>query len=134
MHSGRLHGYGGTQYQSIVAAQTDDQYESAKRVKQGIIASEDRMIETIIKKTNGYTPAENYHQKYFLRHASRSWNYLTSFYGDENTFLHSPLATKLNALAGGYLTKAELICMIKEDELFKKEREKLLSLITGLKW
>ncbi|AOM83358.1 Peptide methionine sulfoxide reductase MsrA [Salisediminibacterium beveridgei] len=96
--------------------------------------SENRIIETIIIQSGRFTPAENWHQKYFLRQASRSWNELVDYFGDEAALLRSTIAAKLNALVKGYLTKAEVIHMIKEDDLFSSEREELLALVTRLKW
>lgn len=134
IHSGKLHGYGGKQYQSLIAAKDEKQLRMAEKVKQELMEIENRLIETVILQSNTYTPAENWHQKYLLRRSSRSWNELLDYYGDESALLRSSLAAKLNALAGGFLTKTELIRLITEDQLFSSEREQLLALVADLKW
>lgn len=89
------------QYQNVILAETEDQYEAILDFLAASAFSRDE-IETRIETLSQFHPAENYHQKYNLR--GKRW--LTESFDeagyDAEDIRESPAAAKLNAHVAGH--------------------------------
>ncbi|MCA9491709.1 MAG: peptide-methionine (S)-S-oxide reductase [Myxococcales bacterium] len=65
-------------------------------------------VSTAIEQAGTFTRAEDYHQKYELRHVGPVWAELTAAYPDLDDLLRSTAAARMNAYAGGYLPQDQL--------------------------
>ena len=96
-HHYRIKG-GKNQYASRIFYTNEDQRKPAEKSKSKKEQNEN--VATKIQELN-FTAAENYHQKYRLRHSNMMENFSKM---NPEEFRDSPLAAKLNAYAAGYLT------------------------------
>lgn len=134
LHSGKQHGYGGTQYQSLLITENTEQLQLAKNMMQRYLEEEEREIETVVQINKPFTSAEMYHQKYMLRNRTRSWEYLVSSFDSETLCIRSTFTARLNALAAGDLTKQALAEMLKHSVDFADEQDDYFSLLNQMKW
>lgn len=134
LHSGKQHGYRGTQYQSLLITETAEQLQTAKEMIQRYRKTENREIETVLTMNKPFTSAEMYHQKYMLRNRTRSWKELLGLFDSEEACIRSTYAARLNALASGELTKQELQSILKHSVDFSGEEEIFTSFLDRMKW
>jgi hypothetical protein len=64
-------------------------------------------VKTLVVPIHSFTPAEDYHQKYILKHHFLKKEILR-FYPDHKDFIDSTAAARLNGYAGGYGTMEQL--------------------------
>ena len=61
-----------------------------------------RKVETAIEPLRSFTPAEDYHQKHYLRAAKTIAAALHRVYPDEHDFVASTAAARVNGYLGGH--------------------------------
>ncbi|PRO64811.1 hypothetical protein C6I21_12945 [Alkalicoccus urumqiensis] len=115
LHSGRQHGYGGTQYQSVLLYLDEEQKEAAFSVKQNLEQG-GRDIETRIESAGSFHRAEEYHQKYQLKRFPHAWSAVEQYFESSPSAAASEMAMRLNALAAGELSKAEVLAFLSAPE------------------
>ena len=64
-------------------------------------------VSTAVLPFDGFTLAEDYHQKYWLRRFTAATREIEAVYPQLSDFVRSTVATRLNALVGGGGTRAE---------------------------
>lgn len=92
------------QYATFVLTHSDEQAKQAR-------ASRDRIgddVETDIRPAGEFWRAEDYHQKYRLRHQRELHDALVAHFGSDRAFVDSTAAARINGLLGGYGSKANL--------------------------
>jgi len=87
------------QYISLILYETPEEKEEAGRSMKESQAKFRRPITTEISPLGGFHQAELYHQKYLLRNTHQLFDSLKL---EGQALVDSKLATKLNAIAGGY--------------------------------
>jgi len=87
---------------SIVFYHNTDQKRVALESKQREEARVGTTIFTDIVPMSDFYLAEDYHQKYYLRHESDLVTKLNIIYPDDEDFIASTAAARLNGYAGGY--------------------------------
>ena len=83
------------QYINAVFYATEDQKKMAEASKP------DGEVNTAVLPLKSFTPAEDYHQKYHLRHSELMEDF-RRMYSSEEEFINSAAATRANAAAAGY--------------------------------
>lgn len=92
------------QYATFVLTHDEEQAQQAR-------ASRDRIgddVETDIRPAGEFWRAEDYHQKYRLRHQRELQNALLAHFGSDRALVDSTEAARINGLLAGYGTKAGL--------------------------
>jgi peptide-methionine (S)-S-oxide reductase len=95
------------QYMSIILYNSEEQRkEAVKSMKQREKLLGTKII-TLIEKAGVFTPAEDYHQKYYLKNSSLMKD-LTAYYSKEQGITDSTAAARINGYLAGYGTIEEL--------------------------
>jgi peptide-methionine (S)-S-oxide reductase len=107
-HNPTVSGYS-RQYRNAILYHDEEQRELAE-VSRGetALARGGVRIVTAIEPLGTFTRAENYHQKYSLRHTSLVYEELRAYYPNERDFIDSTSAARLNGYAGGNGTAVRL--------------------------
>jgi peptide-methionine (S)-S-oxide reductase len=92
------------QYASLIFYAGDEEKRQAEASRARISAKRGA-ISTEIVPAGEFYRAEDYHQKYYLRHSSTATKWLRAIYPRTPDFVDSTAAARLNALFGGDLTK-----------------------------
>jgi methionine-S-sulfoxide reductase len=88
------------QYRAVVLYQDDTQRDAAQRSKEALMAAGLAVATVIVPLTTFYL-AETYHQKYILQNTPLMAD-IKSIYPDEQDWLNSTAAARLNGYLGGY--------------------------------
>ncbi|SDN21202.1 peptide-methionine (S)-S-oxide reductase [Alkalicoccus daliensis] len=134
LHSGKNHGYGGRQYLSLLLFRSNEEKQTALKVRTIYEERKGSKIDTELSAFQSFYPAENYHQKYSLRRFKKAWEPLQNHFSSEEDIRDSLLAAKLNAAAQGELTMNEIysnLSLWTADENQQQEWKKLLQ---SVKW
>ena len=98
-----------TQYASLVLAHDDRQLEIARDRGQRAATILGRPLATRIELLREFWPAEDYHQKYYLRNDRVLFGEFRSmFYDDETALRESTAAARVNSYVAGEGTRAQL--------------------------
>lgn len=94
-----------TQYMSRIFYHNDYQKRTAKESKDELGKELGKEIKTVISKFEEFYPAEDYHQKYYLKHHQKFLEVYKSIYPDHEDFLNSTAVSRVNgyAVGDGYL-------------------------------
>ena len=113
------------QYMSIILYNSEDQRREAvasmkKREKQM-----GTKISTLIEEAGTFTPAEDYHQKYYLKNSTLLKD-LKTYYSEERGITDSTAAARINGYLAGYGTFEDLEKEINSFGLSREGKELLL--------
>lgn len=95
------------QYRSAVFYRSGAQRSVADASLQQAARERDQAIETAVEEHQGFTLAEDYHQKYLLCREAPVLAEFLAIYPESDRFLHSTAVTRANAFCGGH--GAELV-------------------------
>jgi len=98
----------GTQYRSALFYHNATQRDIAEAIKAELEEGTDRTIYTGFEEYGGFTLAEDYHQKWSLRHAQQLMNEFGVIYPALDDFIGSTAVTRANGVVGGYPNAALL--------------------------
>ena len=90
------------QYQAILFWHDDVQRETAEIRARGIADSRGRPVRTELRAYERFWPAEDYHQKYYLRGKQALAASIRARFDSEEAFVHSPVVARVNAHLGGH--------------------------------
>lgn len=96
------------QYMSLILVRDEGQRRSAERSKQAEEQRRGLPLATEILSDWSFTPAEAYHQKYWLRSDALLLRELSAVYRGEEDLVGSTAAARINGYLGGYGTLEEL--------------------------
>ena len=93
---------GSRQYMSAVFYRNDVQKKLALETRDREQARRSAHIATEVLPEMGFYVAENYHQKYLLRHEASLMREFQSMYPDPRDFMNSTAAARVNGYLGGH--------------------------------
>lgn len=115
-----------TQYKAILFYHDEEQLKIARETRDALSAGKGRPVRTEVRPYAGFTRAEDYHQKYYLRSSGRVYGELKRRYRDDREFVDSTAAARINGYLGGFGTRKELEAEIGEFDLSGEARDALL--------
>ena len=92
----------GTQYRSVIFYHNDEQRRLAVESGKRLEARLGKKVHTEIRPFTGFYLAEDYHQKYFLRHVALLRLEYAGIYPDSMDFVSSTAVARVNGYLGGY--------------------------------
>jgi peptide-methionine (S)-S-oxide reductase len=98
----------GSQYRSILICENQEQYAAVQKSAAIVEKRAGRPIQTEVVVDKPFYSAEDYHQKWKLRQRRELFAELGKNFSTEGELLGSFAATKLNAIVGGHMSKAEI--------------------------
>lgn len=99
---------GMTQYKNAIFYHNDEQRREAMASKDALEQNAGKTVRTDIVPLKAFTLAEDYHQKYLLKHSALK-HLLDKFYTRHADLVDSTAAARLNGYAGQNGTKAQLL-------------------------
>ncbi|MNS24739.1 Peptide methionine sulfoxide reductase MsrA [compost metagenome] len=129
-----INDYKGRQYRSLVLYHNEQQKAKAEQVIREREREGRAKPETEISPYISFYPAEERHQKYYLHRYPNAVEKLSSIYPSHQELLSSTLAARLNGLAKGYTNLAQIKQEIAGWPMRMDHRERLIDLISGIKW
>ena len=96
-----------TQYKNAIFYHNEEQHQQANASKQALEQRTGKRVQTSILPLKSFTLAEDYHQKYLLKHSVLK-NLLDKYYPHETQLVSSTAAARLNGYAGQNGTKEQL--------------------------
>ena len=88
------------QYRNAVFYLSEEQRIQAKQSRADIRKIKNRPVYTAIEKAGNFYSAEDYHQKYYLRRLDKLIGEFKQIYPDNNQFVASTAAAKINGYLG----------------------------------
>lgn len=133
-HPTNINGYKGRQYQSLLFYRSEEQREIIERVKGQKEREKSERLETDVLPFDAFHPAEERHQKYYLKRHPDALEKLSSLYPTLNELESSTLAARLNGLAKGYTNRGRILRELDEWPITPEHRETLVRLLKSIKW
>ena len=119
----------GTQYRSILLCEDEAQFATANASIAELETKLGSKVRTDVLVGQPFYPAEGYHQKWKLRQRPAIFDDLATNFETEAALLRSFAATKLNAIAGGHLSRSEVESFGAKLQLSTGSFELLISLL-----
>lgn len=120
----------GRQYRNAVFYRTEEQRKEAEQTSRTIAEEKKRPVHTAIEKAGDFYPAEDYHQKYYLRRTEQLFNEFRLLFPDEEQFAASTAATRINGYLGCNGQKEDLQSEIGQLGLSLKAQNYLVEFLT----
>lgn len=129
-----INDYKGRQYLSLLLFHDAEQERAIQHCIEQRIDSGDRRPETEIAPYTVFYPAEERHQKYYLKRFPDALAKLSQLYPSQEEIDGSTIAARLNGLAKGYTSLERIRNEIMEWAISLPERGRILELITKIRW
>ena len=91
-------------------------------------------IETEISPYTRFTPAEERHQKYYLKRYPKALKQLEGLYPDRELLTNSTFAARLNGFVKGFGTKDSMLKEISKWSIGEDEKVFLTGFFSTMKW
>ena len=88
------------QYRNAVFSLSEEQRIQAEQSREDIGKIKNRPVYTAIEKAGDFYPAEDYHQKYYLRRLDKLIGEFKQMYPDNDQFVASTAAARVNGYLG----------------------------------
>jgi peptide-methionine (S)-S-oxide reductase len=119
------------QYKAIIFTHDEQQLRLASESRQRLQAKLGRTIHTEIVPYSRFYPAEDYHQKYYLRMNRRVLSQFQRAYPDAAGLMNSTAAARVNGFLGGHGTEQMLVRDIEGLGLSEAARAEIEELVRG---
>lgn len=122
------------QYISLVVFQNSQQQQKAEKIKKIEEERQGKEIQTEFQIATPFYPAEDYHQKYFLRRFKEATKKVQSLFSDEEGFIRSTISARLNGFIRENISLPDVKEEIKTWGLSEEDLMELQEMIATLKW
>lgn len=119
------------QYMNAVFYHNEAQQRLALASKKQIADKSKGEVYTEVLSAIEFYPAEDYHQKYYLRGVSKLYDEMHCIYPNDRDFNNSTAAARLNGYLGGYGSKTNFQSELDSLGLSPAGRALLLAKVTG---
>ncbi len=119
------------QYRNAIFYLSDEQRNQAEQSRELVRTSKNRPVYTAIEKAGVFYPAEDYHQKYYLRRMDKLRGELEQIYPDNDQFSASTAAARINGYLGCNGKVADLQREINLLGLSLSAQKRLLEYVTS---
>lgn len=126
--------YKGRQYISLLHYHTEQQRQTIKTILPEMESRLGEPIETEISSFTQFTPAEERHQKYYLKRYPKALEQLKVLYPDNGFLTDSTFAARLNGFVKGFGTKDSVLKEISQWSIGENEKACLTEFFTLMKW
>jgi hypothetical protein len=117
------------QYMNVIFYENDTQHREAEASRDAVARKTGKTVHTGILPLRTFTMAEDYHQKYLLKHRRDLKSDIMRIYRDHRALVDSTAAARLNGYAGGYGGRDRLAREIDRLGLSERGRQALLKLV-----
>ncbi|WP_157265675.1 peptide-methionine (S)-S-oxide reductase MsrA [Paenibacillus sp. FJAT-27812] len=129
-----INDYKGRQYRSILFYTDAQQIETIRRVlKKRTVHGVPEPITEIAPFAKFY-PAEDRHQKYYLKRYPDAMEKLSEWYPTQEELIDSTLAARLNGLAKGYTNLERIVNEIERWQLQADVQKRMVELVKRIRW
>lgn len=119
------------QYMSIIFFHNEDQRKLASMTKVRQEALRKREVHTTVVPAGIFWPAEDYHQKYYLRNMPSLMREFNALYPSSADFVNSTAAAKVNGFLGGNGKISELKGALEDSKISPEVIERILKELRG---
>lgn len=133
-HNSNRGAYKGRQYISLLLYHSDEQKQVIYEVKDKLEEEWGEAFGTEIAPYKEFYRAEDYHQKYYLKRYPDAVANLMELYGDEDSFVNSTLAARLNGFVKGYGSLSTIKEEIQQWEMDEEGKNRLITTIDKIRW
>lgn len=126
--------YKGRQYISLLFWHSEEQRLLIDQVKKERERQLNELVETEIRPFDGFTEAEERHQKYYLKRYPKALDQLAKLYPETSLLTDSTFAARLNGFVKGFGSRQRLIDEIAIWPIGQEQRAFLQQLLLTLKW
>lgn len=129
-----INGYKGRQYQSMLLYRTLQQKNAIDRVlnERRELGKDEPATE--VHPFTAFYPAEEKHQKYYLKRNPDAIDKLLTLYPSIQAMDQSTLAARLNGLAKGFTNRSRTLEEVKGWRMPETERERIMALVKDIRW
>ncbi|MCA0756590.1 peptide-methionine (S)-S-oxide reductase MsrA [Paenibacillus sp. N4] len=129
-----INGYKGRQYQSLVLYSDDEQLDTAREVIRERAARGKGEPATELAPLSVFYPAEDRHQKYYLKRFPDAMEKLAALYPQPDQLHDSAAAARLNGLAKGCTSLERILRDIRDWPADWGEKERIIEAVRQIKW
>ena len=126
--------YKGRQYISLIFWQSEEQKRILEKLKKEKEQQLNEPVETEIRPFDGFTEAEERHQKYYLKRYPKALEQLAELYPDASLLTQSTFAARLNGFVKGFGSRQQLMEEISGWPIAEEHRKALRQVLLELKW
>lgn len=119
------------QYASILFHRSEEERRLALETVAAKERETGRRPPTAIEPFEVFHPAEDYHQKYYLRQTFALFREISAVYPDPTDLMNSTAAARINGFVGGYGTVAEMEALAERLGLSEEGLDRLRNLLTA---
>ncbi|WP_410771219.1 peptide-methionine (S)-S-oxide reductase MsrA [Fontibacillus sp. BL9] len=129
-----INGYKGRQYLSLLLFHNREQELAIQKLISQRIENGHNEPDTEIAPYTAFYPAEERHQKYYLKRFPDAIDKLRQLYPGSHDLESSTIAARLNGLAKGYTSMERIKCELEHWPIGAAERKRLSELIGKIRW
>ncbi|WP_426446170.1 peptide-methionine (S)-S-oxide reductase MsrA [Paenibacillus sp. S-38] len=129
-----INDYKGRQYLSLMLFRDEGQRKVIEQVMQRREAEGRGRPATEIASFQAFYPAEDRHQKYYLKRYPDAVKKLTVLFPTHEDLVNGTLPARLNGVAKGYANRAQLLEEIRTWRIGEEEQEEMRRLVESIRW
>ncbi len=134
IHNPNRGNYRGRQYLSLLLYHNVDQKRTINEKKAELEKDSPEEIRTEIAAYNGFTLAEERHQKYFLKRYPNAIEQMSELFPNKDEFLQATITARLNGFVKGYCRMSDLREEISNWPIDEDSKRILFTSLSNIRW